>query len=389
MSANRHLNILGIRGIPAAHGGFETFVARFAPDMIEHGWSVTVYCQGQASASRPRSWTDSWNGIERVFFDTASRGSLSTIEFDARCVRHILRRPGIDLVLGYNTAAFNLLQRLFGRIVVMNMDGIEWKRQKWGPAAKAWFWLNEWIGAQSCSLPIADNPEIVAHLHARGCHRAYMIPYGSEAVAQARAEHLTRFGVSPQSYFISIARIEPENAILEIVSAFNQAATPFKLIVLGGLETDSNPYHAQVKSSAGPNVFFPGAIYDQEVVQALRYHSIAYLHGHQVGGTNPSLVEALGTGTPVIAHNNKFNRWVAGDGQLFFDDAEDCARKIKRVASDPGLRTQMSENARSVHAERFTLERIHNAYREILETMADGKPIPGAMAGTGRTWVTA
>lgn len=370
MSNARHLNILGIRGIPAAHGGFETFAAHFAPYMSDSGWTVTVYCQEEEGVVGPQSWTDTWADIERIHFQTRSRGALATIEFDLRCVLHVLGRPGIDLVLGYNTAVFNVIQRLFGRRVIMNMDGIEWKRRKWGLAAKAWFWLNERIGARICTVPIADHPEIAAHLAAGGCRRAVVIPYGAAPVTAAPVAPVEKLGLEPRRYFISIARIEPENSILEMVKAFGRADTGGKFVVLGRLTPDQNPYHAAIASEAGPDVIFPGAIYDQAVVQALRVHSLAYMHGHQVGGTNPSLVEALGAGAPVVAHDNRFNRWTAGEDQLFFADVDECAERMQRLAHETGLRDHLSTLARRRHAGAFTFPLVHGAYRDIMEKEA-------------------
>jgi hypothetical protein len=163
---NRHVNIFGIRGIPAAHGGFETFAEHLSLYLVSRGWSVTVYCQAdQPVKNEPRE--DKWNGVNRVTFGTTRAGSLGTIEFDFKCVRHSLNKPGVDLVLGYNTAVFNILQRLRGRRVLMNMDGIEWKRSKWGVAAKAWFFVNELIGANISNVAIADHPEIAKHVAGR------------------------------------------------------------------------------------------------------------------------------------------------------------------------------------------------------------------------------
>lgn len=363
------LNILGIRGVPGAHGGFESFATRFAPYMKSQGWVVTVYCQEEGGISSPRTWVDEWEGIRRVHFDTRTRGSLATVEFDLRCTLHVLRQPGIDLVLGYNTAIFTLLQRLVGRCVAMNMDGIEWKRQKWGQMAKAWFWLNEWIGALTCSQPIADHPGIADHLADRGCHNSVIIPYGAESVADAPVRLLTPFGVTPGDYFLSISRIEPENSILELVRAFVAAGTDRKFVVLGKTQA-TNPYHEKVRAIANDKVIFPGAIYDHEVVAALRYHCLAYMHGHQVGGTNPSLVEALGAGSAVIAHDNVFNRWVAGPHQFYFADDVACADLLRRIATEPGAVTSAKTAARERHAEIFTFENVHEAYRKTLTALA-------------------
>lgn len=370
---NKTINILGSRGIPAKHGGFESFVQHFAPYMIAEGWSVVVYCQGEEGVSNVQVRRDEWQGIDRIHIDTYSKDTLATVEFDLRCVLDVVRRPGVDLVLGYNTAIFNLLQRMFGRTVLMNMDGIEWKRQKWGAAAKVWLRFNEWIGAHFCSTAIADHPQIAAHLASRGCRRSVLIPYGADSIETVPTDGIVALGLEPDRYFLSIARVEPENSILELVRAFLAAGLDAKLIVLGKLRPEDTPYHAEVL--AAPNgsdaVVFPGGIYDPSVVAALRRRCIAYLHGHRVGGTNPSLVEALGAGSPVIAHDNRFNRWTAGEDQHFFHDEASCVAAMRLLANDPQRREAASVASRRRHAESFTFEKIHAAYRELAEVALD------------------
>jgi len=146
-----------------------------------------------------------------------------------------------------------------------------------------------------------------------------VIPYGADAIEQAPAAPVRALGLDPDGYFISIARIERENSILELVHGFSQRPRGVNLVVLGNLD-HRNTYHREVRAAASNEVVFPGAIYQRDNVAALRFHARAYLHGHQVGGTNPSLVEALGAGNAVIAHENRFNKWVAGEEQLYFSD---------------------------------------------------------------------
>jgi glycosyltransferase involved in cell wall biosynthesis len=363
------INILGTRGVPGAHGGFETFATHFSQFLVERNINVVVYCQAESGVSRPKSWTDEWKGVRRVHFQTWSNGAAATIEFDLRAVLHVLRQPGVDLVLGYNTAIFCALQRRLRRRIAINMDGIEWKRRKWGPIARRWLWLNEKLAGIFATRMIADHPEISAHLRGRGLGESVMIPYGSEPITQAPQEALASFGLAPNGFFISICRIEPENSILELIRAFVAAKTGLKLVVLGNLKPE-NPYHQEVQQAANADVLFPGAVYEADRLQALRLYCRAYLHGHQVGGTNPSLVEALGAGSPVIAHDNPFNRWVAGPEQLYFSNEADCAEVFHRVATGTVDVTPLRDAARRRHQEAFTFEKIHTRYLEELTSVA-------------------
>lgn len=363
---HRHLNILGTRGIPAAHGGFETFAEKLALYLVGHGHSVTVYCQsprGQDTNGRE----DYWRGIHRVHFGTKLKGAIGTAVFDLDCVRHVLRQPGADLVLGYNTAVFTALQRARNRTVFMNMDGIEWQRQKWSAPVRSWLKANEWLGARLASQPIADHPGILEHIRARTGRRGVMIPYGADPVDFADPAPLRDIGlgIEPGRYFLTVARLEPENSILEIIRAHNHAQTDAPLVVLGQLDP-TNAYHRRICSVAGPNVQFPGAIYDRSRLNALRFHARAYLHGHQVGGTNPSLVEALGAGNAVIAHDNRFNRWTAGAGQMYFSHESDCAIAIGRLWNDDLLLRRAKRAAKARFLERFQWDDILAQYRSLM-----------------------
>lgn len=365
--AQKVINILGIRGIPAAHGGFETFAGHLAPYLRDRGWQVNVYCQlePEADGTLRADYSDDYEGITRIFIGSKD-GSVGSIAFDWRCVQDARRRAGVNLVLGYNTAVFTALLRMSRRSVVMNMDGVEWKRAKWSLPIKAWFYLNEFAGAHLANLPIADHPEIARHLHRHGCSRAQVIPYGSERLAGIDPSPVTAMGLLPGQYFVSIARIEPENSILEIVQAFSSRPRTGKLVVLGRFD-DANAYHAAVRQAASPDVVFPGAIYDKHVVSALRAHCRAYMHGHQVGGTNPSLVEALGAGNAVIAHDNRFNRWVAGDQQLFFADKAALDALISKIENGETPLEAARQAAAERHQALFTLDGVNSQYEAVLE----------------------
>lgn len=360
------INIMGTRGIPAAHGGFETFAEELALFLVRQGHEVLVYCQKDHGESGV--WEeDHWRGIKRRFFAPKSLGPRGTIEFDWACTRDVLKQPGVDLILGYNTAVFSVVQRLRGRCVYMNMDGIEWKRAKWSLWAKVWFFLNEVIGANIANVPIADHPEIARHVRKRCLKNPVMIPYGAKPIEHADETALSEFGLCKDSFLVSIARIEPENSILELVRAFSSISTDKKLVVLGRFD-GNNPYHNSVKKAASENVCFPGAIYDPEKVSALRHYCRAYLHGHQVGGTNPSLVEALGAGNVVIAHSNPFNRWVAGSDQFYFSDEIELREILEIVLSENTKLAAAQHAAKKRHAEDFLWEDVLVQYERLLTT---------------------
>ena len=360
---HKHLSILGIRGIPAAHGGFETFAEQLALYLVERDWQVTVYCQEQG---RGAIYETEWQGVRRIHIPVSGEGACSTILFDWTSTRHAAKHASQVLTLGYNTAVFGLLYR-FARISnVINMDGIEWQREKWGPLERAWLYLNEWAGAKLGNRLVADHPQISLHLQQKvSAEKITMIPYGADEVTEADTSLLASYDLTPGGYAVVIARPEPENSILPIVRAFSQRQRGCRLVVLGKY-SDDIPYHCEVREAAGPEVDFVGAIYDAHIVKALRFHSRLYLHGHTVGGTNPSLVEAMGAGNPILAHDNHYNRWVAGEGQSFFTDEEDCELKLTTLLDDEATLQQMGESVRQRHRQKFTWSQVLQQYEQLL-----------------------
>ncbi len=361
------LRILGTRGVPAAHGGFETFAENLALYLVKQGWRVVVYCQEDGSGP---VFEDSWQGVERVRIPVEAQGPKGTIVFDWQATLHAARHKDLCLTLGYNTAVFCAVLRARGVPNLINMDGIEWARAKWGGVAKAWFWLNDWAGCWLGNHLVADHPQIKVHLSSRvRADKITMIPYGAEPVVDADPGPLAALGLAPGKFLTLIARAEPENSILEAVTGFSARPRGVTLAVLGKYD-EANAYHRAVKAAASGEVKFLGAIYDKTVLRALRRHSLAYIHGHQVGGTNPSLVEALGAGNAVIAHDNRFNRWVAGEGARFFAGAQGMDAVLSEVLADPAALETMRTASRARFEEAFRWDDVLAQYEALLAAWA-------------------
>lgn len=349
--------------MPAAHGGFETFAEYLSLYLVAKGWRVVVYCQDDGTGPL---FTDTWQGVERVHIPVAQEGPKGTIAFDWQATAHAARHKDLCLTLGYNTAVFCALLRLKGIPNLINMDGIEWSRAKWGMVAKTWFWLNDWAGCWLGNHLVADHPQIKVHLQSRVAgSKITTIPYGADAVTSAPLEPVRALGLEPGRFLTVIARAEPENSLLEIVQGFSARPRGMQLVVLGNYQ-DSNAYHRAVKSAASAEVRFVGAIYDKTVVQALRFHSAAYVHGHQVGGTNPSLVEALGAGNAVVAHDNRFNRWVAGEGAVYFSGAEGFARCMDELLANPAALEVLRQHGQQRFKQAFTWPDVLAQYEALL-----------------------
>jgi glycosyltransferase involved in cell wall biosynthesis len=357
------LRILGTRGVPAAHGGFETFAEHLSLHLVNRGWKVTVYCQEPGSGPIVE---DSWQGVHRVRIPIPQEGPRGTVIFDWKAIQHASKTPDLCLTLGYNTAVFCAALRWRKIPNVINMDGLEWTRGKWGKMAKIWLRLNEWAACCLGNHLVADHPEIKVHLSAIAApEKISTIAYGADRIISISAEPVLQRGLEPGHYFILVARPEPENSVLEVVSGFSAKRRNVKLAVLGHYR-DSNAYHRAVKAAAGDEIVFLDAIYHKPDVPALRYHAAAYIHGHQVGGTNPSLVEALGVGNPVIAHDNRFNKWVAGTAARYFDGATSFGKVLDQILAKPEQLQQMGVASVERYEQEFAWPKILKEYESLL-----------------------
>ncbi len=360
------VRILGTHGVPAAYGGFETAAENVGLYLLEQGWDVIVYCQ--IPGSGPIT-TDSWRGLTRVRVPQNREGWLGTAAFDLDCIRHVKRVAGPDdicLTFGYNTGIFNVSQRLRGMANVINMDGMEWTRRRWGLARQAILLANERVAGLVGTLLIGDHPHISKYLSRHfGRRRVVTIAYGAHPVVNPPVQPVLDLGLEPGTYVTMICRLIPENSVLEIIQAWSQRDRGLQLVVLGSLEDDDS-YHRQVRAAASHEVVFAGAIYTPEIVTALRYHALAYLHGHTVGGTNPSLVEAMAAGNPVIAHNNVFNRFVAGPDAAYFDGVADLVATLDSILTDPARLSDMRSASLTRFQENYTWEHIGELYEQAL-----------------------
>jgi glycosyltransferase involved in cell wall biosynthesis len=368
-TSRKTVRILGTHGVPANYGGFETAAENVALFLVSRGWRVIVYCQSDGPGPMVE---DRWQGIERIIIPVDLPGWRGTSKFDWLCIAHASRFRDVCLTYGYNTGIYNYRLRLRGISNIINMDGIEWSRARWGLVKQGILYVNERFAALFGNHLIADHPAIEKYLWTRAPKRKIStITYGADPCPYAPVDSVIALHLEPGRYLTLIARPIPENSILELVRAFSARPRGYKLVVLGDYQPDRDVYHQSVISAASEEVVFAGPIYDKLVVQALRFHGVAYLHGHTVGGTNPSLVEAMAAGNAVIAHDNQYNRWTVGDGALFFDSTESADACISLLLSDETTRLRLKANSLQRYEEEFTWERVAGQYEQLITRFLD------------------
>jgi len=356
--------ILGTCGIPAHYGGFETFAERLAIGLCERGFEVTVFCESGDTAG-----PDVFQGVRLRYVSTPSLGPLRTILYDIRCLW--AARRGFDFVymLGYGVAPFCVIPRLWKTEVWINPDGLEWARAKWSPIAKAYFRLMEWSSFYAANRIIADAEAIatsIASRHGRSS-KCTVIPYGCDVVeSQPSFEVLSEWGIEPGSYYLVVCRLEPENHVLEILKAFQRSLSNRTLVVVGN-HLSGTMYAEQVRSVEDRRIQMIGSLYDHDKLVCLRYHSFAYMHGHSVGGTNPSLLEAMGCGNLIFAHDNIFNRETLGPCGIYFGNEPELTQAIDRAEREEDELDRLREASKARARVNYRWQDIISRYVALLK----------------------
>jgi glycosyltransferase involved in cell wall biosynthesis len=270
-------------------------------------------------------------------------------------------------MLGYGSSIFCFIPRIWGTAVWINMDGIEWARSKWSLIAKLWFRVMEAVGMWTANVVIADAEGIKAHLFNRHRRRpaTVVIPYGANKVLSRPDESLlAEWQLSSAEYYLVVCRLEPENHILEIVEGFMNSSSVFTLAIVGD-HNSGTPYVEKLVSQSDERIRFLGTVFDTPKLEALRWHCRAYIHGHSVGGTNPSLLEALACGNRILAHDNVFNREVAGDCARYFLSCDELGGLIRGTDGDETQASHRQAAQRRID-EIYNWDAVARSYADLL-----------------------
>lgn len=330
---------VGTRGIPARYGGFETAVEEIASRFVEHGIEARVYCRNQSGT------TASHRGVELVHLPAIRTKSFETLSHTFLSVLHLLRHP-VDVVLLFNGANAVLLPllRLRRRPVAVHVDGLEWKRTKWSRAGRTMHRLGERMAVRLADAVIADAPGISRYYRERYDRDTDQITYGAPVLRGLGADRIAELGLSSRHYHLVVARLEPENHVDLVVEGFVGSQASMPLVVVGEARFGGEHVDA-IRAAAGDDdrVRFVGAVWDQSLLDQLYANCLTYLHGHSVGGTNPSLLRAMGAGAAVVAFDVEFNSDIVGDQGEYFSLPGEVAAAVELAEGQPGLMRSRGE----------------------------------------------
>jgi glycosyltransferase involved in cell wall biosynthesis len=335
------VGILGTRGIPNRYGGFEQFAEFLSQGLVQRGHEVWVY-----NSSLHPYREHIWNGVNIITCNDPEDkfGTAGQFIYDLNCIRDARKRDfDVLLQLGYTSSSVwgKLLPKK--ALIFTNMDGLEWKRSKYGNAVKQFLAVAEKWAVKTSDVLIADSLGIQQYLNEKYHRKAEYIAYGAELFSNPDPTVLQSFGVEKESYHMLIARMEPENNIEIILDGYVLSGDNRPFLVVG--KTD-NAFGQSMKEKFKHNtgICFTGGIYDQQILSNLRWFSGLYFHGHSVGGTNPSLLEAMASNALLAANNNVFNKTILGDDAFYFADAKEVAAIISAFSSKRNHQPFLDEN---------------------------------------------
>ena len=355
--------IIGTVGLPARYGGFETLADHLVRNMGDN-YDITVYCSGRKYPKEERK--NKYFGARLVYLPLDANG-IQSILYDTLSIIHALFFADVLLVLGVAGAWVLPFVRMFtNKRIIISIDGIEWKRDKWSRPAKLYLWWAEKLAVKYSHIDISDNESIQDYTAQRYGSLSRIIEYGADHTrpASMNNELLTQYPYLRNPYAFKVCRIEPENNIHVVLEAFRKLPK-HQLVIIGNW--NNSDYGVRLRNEFGScaNIHMLDPIYDQGKLDMIRSNATLYIHGHSAGGTNPSLVEAMYLGLPVFAYHVSYNRTTTEGKAQYFSGSEDLYQLIKNT--DYTTLTQLGVTMKEVASRRYTWELIARKYELLVE----------------------
>ncbi len=359
MTKKLSIGIIGIRGIPNQYGGYEAAVQELAPRLAGKGHQVTVYC------SHLQDFKETvWHGVNLNFqYNPEDKmGSFGQFIYDFNCLQHARKQP-YDVVLHMGYTSDSVWHWLWSKRArhLTNMDGMEWRRSKYSPRVQKFLKRAEKWAALHSHLLIADSEGIEQYLKNKYQTPVKYVAYGAKIPPTFDAKHLAAYQLTPHNYDLIIARMEPENNLEMAIEAKLSANDNFPLVIFG----NHNAYGLELMEKYGqyPEIRFCQANYHQDTLNSVRHYARYYIHGHSVGGTNPSLLEAMAVQCRILAHDNEFNRGVLKNGGRFFTSSKQLSSYLDEDSNVTISEEQITSNIQRIKSH-YNWELICQQYEE-------------------------
>lgn len=370
-SRRLRIAMLGTRGIPASYSGFETCVEQLSVRLVERGHRVTVYCR----AHHIRWPGKTYRGVELVKLPTIASKHFDTIAHTFLSMLHALpRRFDVAYICGVGNAPLAFIPRLARVPTVLNVDGADWRREKWGGFARRYLRLSERAATRFPTRIVADSHVVERYYRERFNAPSVFIPYGSEVPPHPPGATLERFGLRPRGYLLWVGRLVPENNAHHAITAYQRIGGPetgLRLCVVGDAPYSAE-YVAALKADAGPGVVFTGYLFG-EGYHELGSNAHAFLFTSGVGGTHPALLEAMAFGNCIVANDMEANQETVDDAAMLYPGAQGAdglARVLRPLLADPARIEELRERAAHRAHTVYSWEAVTDHYEALFASLA-------------------
>ncbi|MDP1678346.1 MAG: DUF1972 domain-containing protein [Bacteroidota bacterium] len=360
--------IIGSRGYPYVYSGYETFVTELSTRLVKKGHKITVYCHKGLFKEFPPVV----NGVDLVYLPAIETKSISQLSHSLLSTLHVVSRS-VDVVLYVNSAngPFGLITTIARKKTAINVDGLEWLRPKWKGLGAKYFYFSSWLSTKLFDVVISDSDRMADIYKKEFNASSTTIAYGANPAYSTNPELIEQMGLKKNDYYLIVGRLIPDNNADIIVKGFEKSTSKKKLVVVGDVPY-RDAYAESIKKTTDPRILFPGYVKDPNVLRELYCNSYAYFHGHEFGGTNPTLLKALAYGCGILALDTVFSREVLLDGKhgVFFQkDVDSVAMVVNETEKDSSRLETLRSIARERITSNYTWEKIADQYEQLFTTM--------------------
>jgi rhamnosyltransferase len=369
--------IIGSRGIPNNYGGFEGFTETLSQELVKKGYEVYVSCEHPGE----KNYSNTLNGVNLFYFPikhpkSSTMGMIYEILYDVYSLFKASLMAEQIYMLGYSAALFFFIPKLFRKTLYLNPDGFEWKRAKFNSYLKFLLKINETMGSFWADKIVADAKGIKNYYDKKYNLESSYIAYGASEIPEVpwdddKLPEVLKHGITINpAYWLLVARLEPENNIHTIIEGYIKSDAKKPLIVVGNFNSPQyeEEINKLVETAGDKKIVFTGGIYDQDSLNMLRQNCFAYLHGHSVGGTNPSLLEAMSMKNVLLAHDNQFNREVCEDSALYFQDSDELKDNINKIETNPENYLELKSKAFNRVKKEYSWNKIVGEYHNLFNS---------------------
>lgn len=355
----KKIAFIGTVGLPAKYGGFES-LAEYLTKYLGGTFDITVYC----SSAFYKNKLKNYNGAQLKYIPLNANGAQSIL-YDIISIFHALIYSDVLLILGVSgCVVLPFVKLISSKKIIVNIDGLEWKRAKWGKAAKWFLKYSEKLAVKYADTIVADNKVIQDYVQDNYNIQSELIAYGADHVSiqEIYADVLDKFSFLHEKYAFKVCRIEPENNIHLILKAFSNYP-PLNIVIVGNWNNSNYGKQMKVQFNQFQNIYLLDPIYDQNILNQIRGNCHVYVHGHSAGGTNPSLVEAMYLELPIIAYGVNYNLQTTANKALYFKDQDDLVVLLMKLQQDD-LKI-VAKDMKAIADSNYTWKIISNQYASL------------------------